>query len=88
MIAIHQHEIPDHFPDDVLFEAEQARAVELGERTDLRNLPLFTIDPSDARDHDDAICAKPDDDSMSNASNSSITNNLIPPSLVKSPMNL
>ena len=62
MIAIHQHEIPDHFPDDVLFEAEQARAVELGERTDLRNLPLFTIDPSDARDHDDAICAKPDDD--------------------------
>ena len=62
LIAIHQHEIPDHFPDDVLFEAEQARAVELGERTDLRNLPLFTIDPSDARDHDDAICAKPDDD--------------------------
>ena len=62
LIAIHQHEIPDHFPDDVLFEAEQARAVELGERTDLRNLPLFTIDPSDARDHDDAICAKSDDD--------------------------
>ena len=61
LIAIHQHEIPDHFPDDVILEAEQAIPVELGERTDLRNLPLFTIDPSDARDHDDAICAKPDE---------------------------
>jgi len=62
LIAIHQHEIPDHFPDDVIVEAEAAKPVELGDRTDLRHLPLFTIDPSDARDHDDAICAAPDDD--------------------------
>ncbi|MBR9863296.1 MAG: ribonuclease R [Rhodobacteraceae bacterium] len=62
LIAIHQHGIPDHFPDDVIAEAEAAKPVALGNRTDLRHLPLFTIDPSDARDHDDAICAIPDDD--------------------------
>ncbi len=62
LIAIHQHGIPDHFPDDVVMEAEAAQPVTLGKRTDLRDLPLFTIDPSDARDHDDAICALPDED--------------------------
>lgn len=62
LIAIHQHEIPDHFPDDVVIEAEAAVPAELGGRTDLRHLPLFTIDPFDARDRDDAICAAPDDD--------------------------
>lgn len=62
LIAIHQHGIPDHFPDDVVAEAEAAKPVPLGKRTDLRDLPLFTIDPSDARDHDDAICAIPDED--------------------------
>ena len=46
----------------LIIEAEAAKPVELGNRTDLRHLPLFTIDPSDARDHDDAICAAPDDD--------------------------
>ena len=25
-------------------------------------MPLVTIDPADARDHDDAVCAEPDDD--------------------------
>ena len=34
----------------------------LGEREDLRALPFVTIDPSDARDHDDAVFAHPDDD--------------------------
>tara|TARA_R110002124_G_scaffold72020_16_gene192770 strand:+ start:585 stop:2816 length:2232 start_codon:yes stop_codon:yes gene_type:complete len=62
LIAIHQHEIPDHFPDDVIIEAEAAQLVALGDRTDLRHLPLFTIDPFDARDRDDAICAAPDED--------------------------
>ncbi len=62
LIAIHQHGIPDHFPDDVIVEAEAAEPVALGKRTDMCHLPLFTIDPSDARDHDDAICALPDDD--------------------------
>ena len=62
LIAIHQHGIPDSFPDAVIVEANAAQPVELGIRTDLREVPLITIDPSDARDRDDAICALPDDD--------------------------
>ncbi|MEM9437286.1 MAG: ribonuclease R, partial [Pseudomonadota bacterium] len=57
LIAIHQHAIPDDFPDDAIAEADAARPVELGQREDLTELPLITIDPSDARDHDDAVCA-------------------------------
>ena len=60
LIAIHEHGIPDHFPADVEAEAEAAKPVKLGKREDLRHLPLFTIDPADARDRDDAICAMPD----------------------------
>ena len=62
LIAIHQHGIPDNFTDAVIVEANAAEPVGLGKRKDLRDLPLFTIDPSDARDHDDAICALPDAD--------------------------
>lgn len=54
LIAIHQHGIPDHFPDEVIAEADAALPVKLGNRLDLRDLPLVTIDPWDARDHDDA----------------------------------
>ncbi len=61
MIAIHSHEIPYEFPDDVLEAARKAKPVALGKRTDLRHIPLITIDPADARDHDDAIWAEPDD---------------------------
>jgi ribonuclease R len=62
LIAIHEHGIPDEFPDAALAEAEAAQPVALGDRTDLRHLPLVTIDPADARDHDDAVAAMPDDD--------------------------
>ena len=62
LIAIHEHGIPDEFPEDVLAEAEAARPLPLGQREDLRALPFVTIDPSDARDHDDAVHAHPDDD--------------------------
>ena len=61
LIAIHQHGIPDHFPDQVLAEADAKKPAGLKGRTDLRELPLITIDPSDARDHDDAVLAQPDD---------------------------
>ena len=61
LIAIHQHGIPDAFPDEVIAEADAAKPAPLGEREDLRHLPLVTIDPADARDHDDAVYAKPDD---------------------------
>jgi len=59
LIAIHQHGIPDHFPDEVIEQADQAAPVGLGGREDLRHLPLVTIDPWDARDHDDACCVIP-----------------------------
>ncbi len=54
LIAIHQHGIPDHFPDEVIAEAAAAEAAPLDNRKDLRDMPLVTIDPWDARDHDDA----------------------------------
>ncbi|TFL20080.1 ribonuclease R [Jannaschia formosa] len=59
LIAIHQHGLRDHFPDEVIAEAEAAEPPVLGTRTDLRHLPLITIDPSDARDRDDAVFAEP-----------------------------
>lgn len=62
LIAIHQHGIPDHFPDAVIAEADASKPVDLKDREDLRDLPLITIDPSDARDHDDACYAELDTD--------------------------
>jgi ribonuclease R len=62
LIAIHEHGIPDELDEAVLAEAAAARPVTVGAREDLRALPLVTIDPSDARDHDDAVFAHADDD--------------------------
>jgi len=62
LIAIHQHGIPDAFPDEVVAEADGCKPVGLSGREDLRDLPLITIDPVDARDRDDACLAQPDDD--------------------------
>ena len=62
LIAIHQHGIPDHFPDEVVAEADTAKPAELGKRSDLRDMPLITIDPWDARDHDDACYVEADTD--------------------------
>ena len=62
LIAIHQHGIPDMFPDAVIAEADQAGPVGLAGREDLRDLPLLTIDPVDARDRDDAVYAEADTD--------------------------
>ena len=62
LIAIHQHGIPDDFPAEVVAEADRMKPAGLKGRTDLRELPLVTIDPSDARDHDDAVYAEPDED--------------------------
>jgi len=61
LIVIHTHDIPEAFPDDALAEADRARATPLGNRTDLRDLPLVTIDGEDARDFDDAVFAEADD---------------------------
>ncbi|RYH10946.1 ribonuclease R [Tropicimonas sp. IMCC6043] len=62
LIAIHQHGIPDDFPDRVIDEADHMKPAGLSGREDLCALPLITIDPSDARDHDDAVFAEPDED--------------------------
>ena len=62
LIAIHTHGIPDHFDDAAIEQALAAKPVRLGKRTDLRALPIVTIDPVDARDRDDAVWAAPDDD--------------------------
>jgi len=62
LIAIHQHGIPDDFPDEVIAEADKMKPAGLDGREDLREMPLITIDPADARDHDDAVYAHADDD--------------------------
>jgi ribonuclease R len=62
LIAIHQHGIPDSFPDEVIAEADASKPATLGKRLDMRDMPLVTIDPADARDHDDACWAHADDD--------------------------
>ncbi|HPA39377.1 MAG TPA: VacB/RNase II family 3'-5' exoribonuclease, partial [Phenylobacterium sp.] len=61
LIAIHSHGIPTGFSDEAEAEAEAAEPPTLAGREDLRDLPLITIDPADARDHDDAVYAHPDD---------------------------
>lgn len=60
LIAIAQHGIPMMFDEAAIKEAAHAKAVPLGKRTDLRDLPLITIDGADARDFDDAVFAAPE----------------------------
>lgn len=62
LIAIHKYGIPNVFAQETLDEAELAAKLPVSpeHREDLRHLPIVAIDPSDARDHDDAIWAEPD----------------------------
>lgn len=60
MIAIISHDIPYIFPNSVIEEAEKAKPATLDNREDWRNVPLVTIDPQDAKDHDDAVYATAD----------------------------
>nr|WP_245277746.1 ribonuclease R [Mesorhizobium sp. L48C026A00] len=62
MIAIHAHDIPHIFPADVIAEAEAVKPATVAGREDWRDLPLITIDPADAKDHDDAVFATADPD--------------------------
>ncbi|WP_294191145.1 VacB/RNase II family 3'-5' exoribonuclease [uncultured Sphingomonas sp.] len=63
LIAIAKHGIPDTFAQEAVDEAERVARQPLGEdREDLTHLPIVAIDPADARDHDDAVWATPDDD--------------------------
>ena len=60
LIAIHNHAIPARFGAEALAEAAAATTAGRGAREDLRELALVTIDPAEARDHDDAVWARPD----------------------------
>ncbi|WP_029916227.1 ribonuclease R [Caulobacter sp. UNC358MFTsu5.1] len=62
LIAIHSHGIPTGFSEEAEAEAKAAQPPTLQGRDDLRDLPFVTIDPVDARDHDDAVYAHPDPD--------------------------
>ncbi len=62
LLAIHAHGIPTGFPEEAEQEAAAAKAPTLEGREDLRSLALVTIDPADARDHDDAVFAHADED--------------------------
>jgi ribonuclease R len=62
LIAIHAKGIPHRFDEATLEQADDVARQPLGEREDLRALPFLTIDPADARDHDDAVWAAPDPD--------------------------
>ena len=62
-VAIESHGLPNEWPIEVTREAEavepQVSAADRAGRTDIRDLPLVTIDGEDARDFDDAVyCAK------------------------------
>ena len=61
LIAIAEQSIPIEFPDAVIQQSEALKQFSMEGRQDLRELPLITIDPADARDHDDAVYACPDD---------------------------
>jgi ribonuclease R len=62
LIAIHKHGLRHEFRQEAIDEAHQVAKQPIGEREDLTHLPIVAIDPADARDHDDAIWAAPDDD--------------------------
>ncbi|AZQ69086.1 ribonuclease R [Silicimonas algicola] len=62
LIAIHQHGLRDDFADDAIAEADAMEPAGMQGREDFREVPLVTIDPSDARDHDDAVWAEADPD--------------------------
>ena len=61
-IVIRKHHLPQHFPVEVLQEAEQFEhtiaSSELAHRRDYRALPIVTIDGETARDFDDAVTVR------------------------------
>lgn len=61
LIAIHAHGVPTGFSETVEREAEDQALPTLEGREDLRQVPFITIDPADARDHDDAVYAERDE---------------------------
>jgi ribonuclease R len=60
LIAINAHSIPSVFKREALHEADAAKPATLAHREDWRRIPFVTIDPPDAKDHDDAVHAEAD----------------------------
>jgi ribonuclease R len=60
LLAIAEQGIRVTFPDAVIGEAQAVQQASLKGRDDLTHIPFVTIDPPDARDHDDAVYAEPD----------------------------
>ncbi|WP_054784804.1 ribonuclease R [Pseudovibrio denitrificans] len=60
-IALHTHGIRNEFPGAVIAESENIKPVGSKGREDWRAIPLITIDPATAKDHDDAVYAQLDD---------------------------
>ena len=54
-----EYGLPDHFPDNVEYEAKklptEITEAEVAKRRDFRKITTFTIDPVDAKDFDDAL---------------------------------
>jgi ribonuclease R len=67
LIAINTHSIPDLFRPETVEASEAASAARMEaegfKREDWRSVRLVTIDPPDAKDHDDAVFAEPDESS-------------------------
>jgi len=61
LLALHAHDIPTEFPEAALAQARDPKPAP-AEREDLTQIDLITIDPADARDHDDAVFAEKLDD--------------------------
>lgn len=64
LAIVHGHELPLEFPKAVEREAERLRDAGISDhdlegREDFREQLVFTIDPSDAKDHDDALSIRP-----------------------------
>ena len=63
---VKEYSIPYEFPKDVIKEAKSIEHEidysKIKDRLDLRNEEIFTIDGEDAKDLDDAVCVKKNDD--------------------------
>ncbi len=60
-IALHTQGIRNEFPGAVIAESENIKPAGNKGREDWRAIPLITIDPATAKDHDDAVYAQLDD---------------------------
>ena len=66
LTLIKEYDLPNEFPEDVLAEAKQIpqeiNKTNIEKRVDLRNEEIFTIDGEDAKDLDDAVNVKKNND--------------------------